>query len=236
MSASSTISSSVFSNIMSATTSAVRPLSVKYTASTYSSANMAASIVRSTTSLGDAYHKSFDSLRPLVLMGGGSRSQVITTEDLEDARAPPGEDLVITHKEYVLVNYQPLDKIVRDNEHDQIVCRLPLSVVCPKLQTAEIRDLAKVHEGISAVSQDTRRVILDRFNAHECTDNCETSYAVLTPVVKHAPGAKAATTLDIESSEFAGTFKLLPIHLLRVFLTDEQASLSQIGFKVKRVI
>ncbi|KAF6741986.1 hypothetical protein DFP72DRAFT_831842, partial [Ephemerocybe angulata] len=169
-------------------------------------------------------------------MGGGSRNQVFTTEDLRHAEAPPGEDLVIHHTEYSLVNYHTLQNVVRNEDNNQIVCRLPLRVLGPKLQTAEIRDLAKLHEGIPAVSRDTRRVLLDRFNAHECTDNCEISYAVLTPVVNQAPTGRTATTLDIQSAEFAGTFKVLPVHLLRVFLTEEQASLTHVGFKVKRVL
>ncbi|KAF6741367.1 hypothetical protein DFP72DRAFT_834258, partial [Ephemerocybe angulata] len=198
---------------------------------------MAASIVRSTTSLGVAYHKSFDSLRTTVLIGGGSRSQVIRAKDLEEATAPEGEELLITHSEYVLLDYLPLDKITRDaNWDNNIICRLPLGIICPKLQAPELRDLAKVHDGIPAVSRDTRQVLLDRFQAHECTNHCEVSYAVLAPVVKQNAIVKPGSLLEIESPEFASAFKILPVHLLRGLITEQQTSLTEVGYKVKRVL
>ncbi|KAF6741294.1 hypothetical protein DFP72DRAFT_804127, partial [Ephemerocybe angulata] len=198
---------------------------------------MAASIVRSTTSLGDAYQKSFGSLRPLVLIGGGSRSQIITAKDLEEAIAPEGEELFIGYTEYVLLTYQPLDRIVRaDDQDNHIVCRLPLNLIYPKLQTIELRDLTKVHDGISAVSRDTRKVLLDRFSAHKCTDECEVSYALLAPVVKQGGPVKPGSVLEVESAEFSSAFKTLPVDLLRGLLTEEQAAVSCVGFKVKQVL
>ncbi|KAF6747096.1 hypothetical protein DFP72DRAFT_1075742 [Ephemerocybe angulata] len=193
---------------------------------------MAASIVKSTTSPGFANQKSFDVRRPLVLMGGGARSQVFTEQDLSHAVGPTGDRLDFHHAEYILVNYLPLDAIERNPEYDGLtVCKLPLHVVCAKFTMAEIRDLSKIHEGLKITSRHVRKHIDELLDAHKCTPACEDSYAVLSP---HKP--KPGAVVDVESPEFAESFQMLPLDTIRTLLPQCQLPATAVAYEVKRVI
>ncbi|KAF6744185.1 hypothetical protein DFP72DRAFT_826233, partial [Ephemerocybe angulata] len=215
------------------------PFSVNLTASTHTSANVAASIVQSTTSLGIAYQKAFDSLQPLVLIGGGARSQTLSVTDLAEAVPPEGEELNIKHSEYVLIDYVPLAKITRNGDtlRDCIVCQVPLSVIMKKMKVEEVRDLCKLH-GIHATTRDTRRVMEGWLSEHRCSDACEVSYAVLRPhshFARSTAGGPLPGILDVESLAFADTFKILSRDDILPLLSEEQAEASSVGYRVKRV-
>ncbi|KAF6761871.1 hypothetical protein DFP72DRAFT_802815, partial [Ephemerocybe angulata] len=215
------------------------PYSVHLTASSHTSANIAASIVQSTTSLGIAYQKAFDLPQPLVLIGGGARSQLLSVNDLVEAVPPEGEELKIGHAEYVLIDYVPLDKIKRDadNLHDCIVCQLPLGLIMQKMKVEEVRDLCKLH-GIHATTRDTRPVLEGWLKEHQCTNACEISYAVLRPhahLARPTVGAALLGIVDVESATFADAFKILSKEIILPLLTREQAEATLVGYRVKRV-
>ncbi|KAF5331190.1 hypothetical protein D9611_013146 [Ephemerocybe angulata] len=193
------------------------PSALKLAAYTISSASMAASIIRSTTSLGFAYQKSFVPPCSLVLIGGGARTQVLHRVDMNQAVDPNGDPVIFPHAEYNFVNYLPLNAIDRsDSDDERVVCKLPLNVI---------------HVGLDITSRHIRKHAEELLAAHECTAGCEDSYAILTPRDPNASGL-----VDVESSEDSHTSRPKCIRSgrrreLRVSVTP-----APIGYKVKRIL
>ncbi|KAJ3520697.1 hypothetical protein NMY22_g12638 [Coprinellus aureogranulatus] len=218
--------------------------SVHLTAYTYTSANVAAFIARSTTTLGIAFQKCFDLERPPLVFGGGSpRKRALTADELRSCVDSTGAVPALTHPEYTLVDFIPLHMYnPRSERHrDALVLKVPYRAIIPMVGVNELRDLCKVHK-IPTTSSLLRPSLVNLLENHSCSAHekedpdtiCEESYAVLRPRVE--PTAKAyAGLLDVEAPAFAATIKTLSLDDVRYLLTEDQATLTSVGFEVTSV-
>lgn len=211
------------------------------THSTFSSANVAAFIARSPTTSGLPYQALCDiNARTFSgLFGGGVRRKFFDTAELEGATGENGEDVSFSHAQYDLVKFLPLH-LLRDLgpwNPTAIVCKLPISTVIQKLDVLELRQLAKFH-GLPASFRVSRAPLLSMLSSHTCGGLCFDGYAVLEPVTSTVPkhsSSGRAPKYDIESAEFAGSLRPLEIGSIRCYLSDSEAALTDVGFKILRI-
>lgn len=167
----------------------------------------------------------------MVLVGGGGCSRTISKRELEGAIPAPGESLIVSHSEYVLLDIVAEERIplVHEREQGTLVCRLPLATVAAKLDVRELRDLATLH-GMKTTARHLRAQLLALLNQHVCTEECEASFALIKPL----PPSTTAV-LDVTHSSFAECFRTIAVDSLEPLLRDHLFPPKTVGFKVKAV-
>jgi hypothetical protein len=204
-----------------------------------SSANMAAIIVNSTTSMGIAFKICFPERWSLqALYGGGARVRRFSKNELTSSTDLNGNPLQLQMLFYDIIGYLPLDdiEILLQSNPGTFACQVPLQLFIQKCNVVELQDLCRLH-GIAIIALQKRKSLLEVLSDHECHPRqCNPCATVLQGKLTRTNFVNHEGDMDIEHDSFLKTCKIWTMEAVQgLILPDPLPPGNESGFKVGRV-